>query len=535
MTTSPPEAGQAPDPLSQSPGSPDSATGYQHIFEAIGDGLIIHDSQTGMVLEANPAAAALYGYAREEFVGLHPSTFMEPNSYAQFSQWLESPQPSEAFAATAMHNRRDGAPLSVEVRATRCFFGDRPCAVSVVRDVSERLKAESVLLKQVAAHAREQSTLLEISQTLAFALDLRPGLILDQLRVIVAYTHAVLFALQDLELVALAVRGPQQLQEAMPFRVRLQGKHTLPALLNGHRVQRIADVWSDDSAARALRALLNKQGAVLLEGVRSWMWVPLAVKGRVVGGMGIAHAHPDAFTTHQANLALTMANQAAITMVNAQLYEQAQTAATLEERQRLAQNLHDAVNQSLFSASLIAEVLPRVWERNIDEGRQSLEDLRRLTRGAMAEMRGLLVELRPLVLTETEMGDLLQQLGTALTGRTNVPVAVTVTGEGEVALPAEVQVAFYRLCQEALNNVAKHARASEVHTALHYGAGLVELHIRDDGRGFDPTRISSGHFGLSMMRERAKAVGAQMVIDSEPGRGTKITVRWKDSDQSRTL
>ncbi|MCZ7672127.1 MAG: histidine kinase [Chloroflexi bacterium] len=98
-------------------------------------------------------------------------------------------------------------------------------------------------------------------------------------------------------------------------------------------------------------------------------------------------------------------------MVNAQLYEQAQTLAALEERQRLAQNLHDAVNQSLFSAGLIAEVLPRLWERNPDEAWQSLEDLRRLTRGAMAEMRGLLVELRPLVLTDSDLGDLAATTG----------------------------------------------------------------------------------------------------------------------------
>jgi signal transduction histidine kinase len=195
----------------------------------------------------------------------------------------------------------------------------------------------------------------------------------------------------------------------------------------------------------------------------------LAVKGRIIGGIGIAHTEPDSFTTHQANVALTMANQAAITIVNAELYEQAQTAATLEERQRLAQNLHDAVNQSLFSASLIAEVLPRVWERDTDEGRKSLEDLRRLTRGAMAEMRGLLAELRPMVLTDSEMGDLLRQLGDALTGRSNIPVSITVSGQG--ALPAEVQVTFYRLCQEALNNVARHAGARKVEIDLVYDAG----------------------------------------------------------------
>ena len=278
---------------------------------------------------------------------------------------------------------------------------------------------------QMEARMREQSTLLEISQTLASALELKPGLILDQLRVIVEYTHAVLFALEDLTLVTLAVRGSQRLKEAMPFRIQLDGSESLAALLNGHQPQRIADVWSADPAAQFLRSLLNDQAAVLLEGIRAWMWVPLAVKGRVIGGIGVAHTEPDSFTAHHADLALIVANQAAITLVNAQLYEQAQTVATLEERQRLAQNLHDAVNQSLFSASLIAEVLPRLWERNPDEGRQSLEDLRRLTRGAMAEMRGLLAELRPLVLTDSELGDLLRQLGDALTGRTNIPVTVT--------------------------------------------------------------------------------------------------------------
>jgi GAF domain-containing protein len=220
----------------------------------------------------------------------------------------------------------------------------------------------------VKARTREQSTLLEISQTLASALELKPGLILDQLRVIIEYTHAVLFSLEESDLVALAVRGPQRLEQAMTFRIQLDDPETRAALLNEHQPQRIANVWSDEPAAQLLRSLLNDQAAVLIEEVKAWMWVPLAVKGRVIGGISIAHAEADTFTTHQANLALTMANQAAITMINAQLYEQAQTLATLQERQRLAQNLHDAVNQSLFSAGLIAEVLPRLWERDPAKG-----------------------------------------------------------------------------------------------------------------------------------------------------------------------
>ncbi|MBV5331052.1 hypothetical protein JZU69_01225, partial [bacterium] len=205
---------------------------------------------------------------------------------------------------------------------------------------------------------------------------------------------------------------------------------------NKHRPIRIADIWSDDPQAQFLRSLLDDGAAVLLEGMQSWMWVPLAVKGRIIGGVGVAHENRGYFTSHHADLALSVANQAAITMINAELYGHAQEFAVLEERQRLARNLHDAVNQSLFSA----EVLPRLWDQDQELARQSLEDLRKLTRGAMAEMRALLAELRPSTLTDSSLSDLLRLLANAFSGRTNLPVAVTVTGE--FFLPAEAQVAF---------------------------------------------------------------------------------------------
>jgi two-component system nitrate/nitrite sensor histidine kinase NarX len=213
-------------------------------------------------------------------------------------------------------------------------------------------------------------------------------------------------------------------------------------------------------------------------------------------------------------------------MINAELYGQAQELAVLEERQRLARNLHDAVNQSLFSAGLIAEVLPRLWERNQAEARKSLDDLRRLTRGAMAEMRALLAELRPSTLTDSDLGDLLRLLGNALEGRTNLPVAITVSGE--FILPADVQVAFYRMCQEALSNVAKHAKAGKVEINLKQEETVIEMLIRDDGMGFDTEQTFSGHYGLSMMRERAEAVGALLTITSQPGQGTELTIRWEN-------
>lgn len=507
----------------------DKEQGYRIIFEAASDGMIINDAETGRVVDANPAAIAMHGFTREEFIGLHLTAYIHPDSQRLFIESAHDARPGGIFDVPAVHLRKDGSSFYVDVRRTAIRFQARPCLLSVVRDVSERINAERLLHERVELHTREQAALLEISQTLASALELKPGLILDQLRVLVEYTHAELFVLEGTAMVALAVRGSQRLEETVPFRIHLQGPETLLKLFNEHQPDRIADVWSAEPSAQFLRSLLNDQADLLLKGMRAWMWVPVAVKNRVIGSVGVAHVERDYFTAHHADLALTVANQAAIALVNAELFEHAQALAAMQERQRLAQNLHDAVNQSLFSAGLIADVLPRLWDRDQDLARKSLIDLRRLTRAAQAEMRALLAELRPSAITDTDLGDLLHLLGNALSGRINIPVTVTVAKE--IILPAEVQVAFYRVCQEALNNVAKHAEASQVDIDLKYEGTTVELRIRDDGKGFDPERTLSGHYGLGMMRERAEAVGALLTVTSRPSHGAELVMRWRKDVQ----
>jgi PAS domain S-box-containing protein len=506
---------------------------YRSIFDAANDGLIINDLETGRVVEANPAACVMHGYTSEEFIGLQLTAFIHPDSQNVFGEYIRAFQSDGAFDARTQHICRDGSTFYAEWRGTAFTYHGRPCLLGIVRDVSKRIQAEQLLQQRVETRTHEQAKLLEISHTLASTLEFHPGLILDQLREIIEYTHGGLFALEDLTLVTLAMRGTPQFEQSAPICIHLQGPETLAALFNGHRPIRIADIWSDNPQAQFLRSLLEDGAAVLLEGMQSWMWVPLAVRGRIIGGVGIAETRKNYFTAHHADLALSVANQAAIAMINAELYKHAQALAVLEERQRLARDLHDAINQSLFSAGLIAEVLPRLWERDQEEARRSLEDLRRLMRGAQAEMRTLLAELRPSTLTDSTLSDLLRLLGNALSGRTNIPVAVTVTGE--FTLPAEVQVAFYRLCQEALFNVAKHAKASQVEINLKQEGAVIELRIRDDGQGFDPKQTFSGHYGLSMMRERAEAAGALLSVTSQPGHGTEITLRWTKNPPKEAL
>ncbi|MEB2288004.1 MAG: cache domain-containing protein [Anaerolineae bacterium] len=210
---------------------------------------------------------------------------------------------------------------------------------------------------------------------------------------------------------------------------------------------------------------------------------------------------------------------------------EAEQAAAQAERNRLARELHDAVTQTLFAASLIADVLPRLWERNPAEGHRRLEELRQLTRGALAEMRTLLLELRPASLVEAELGALLTQLAEAFTARARVPVALTV--ESVAPLPAEVRIALYRIAQEALNNIARHADATQVRVQLSGDERRAELTVADDGRGFDLATVSSDHLGLGIMRERAEALGATLVVASQVGSGTVVSVRWARAKEAQ--
>jgi two-component system nitrate/nitrite sensor histidine kinase NarX len=204
--------------------------------------------------------------------------------------------------------------------------------------------------------------------------------------------------------------------------------------------------------------------------------------------------------------------------------EAAEQAAVAAERNRIAGDLHDSVTQALYTASLIAEALPGVWQRYPEEALDSLDELRGLTKGALAEMRAMLLELRPDALAERQLSELLHQLTDAMSARTDLPITTTVAGDPQ--LPAEVQVALYRIAQEALNNISKHARASRAWVNLRHGPDGATLRIGDNGRGFHPERTQPHQLGLSIMRERAQAVGAELTIRSQPDQGTEIVVVW---------
>ena len=230
------------------------------------------------------------------------------------------------------------------------------------------------------------------------------------------------------------------------------------------------------------------------------------------------------FVEDELDLAMTFGNQTALAIQSALLRTQIEKSAVTAERNRIARDLHDSVSQTLFSASMIADVLPRLWEHNRDEGVRRMDELRQLTRGALAEMRTLLLELRPATLVEVELDDLLKQLTEATTGRARIPIGLEIAGKCD--LPVDVRIAFYRIAQEALNNVAKHADADQAHVQLLCQANHATLTVTDDGVGFSLAETAGNHLGIIIMRERADSIGADLKISSTKGAGATVSVMW---------
>ncbi len=268
--------------------------------------------------------------------------------------------------------------------------------------------------------------------------------------------------------------------------------------------------------------------AIRQSGWHSFTAVPIQGSGgRLLGMLSILSNASSYLSVEEMALLASIADHIGLAAENVHLRRQAEEAAVEGERRRLARELHDAVSQSLFSASVIAETLPLLWDRKPEMVRPNLINLHRLIRGALAEMRTLLLELRPASMAEAVLGDLLRQLVEGIVGRTQLEVALNMQGQG--AIPIRVKKNLFRIAQETLNNVVKHSRAQNATINLTQTANQITLCISDDGQGFDTSRSEAGRLGLNIMRERAESINAVITINSQPGQGTEIITLWPDN------
>jgi signal transduction histidine kinase len=198
--------------------------------------------------------------------------------------------------------------------------------------------------------------------------------------------------------------------------------------------------------------------------------------------------------------------------------------ATLEERQRLARELHDSVTQTLFTANVIAESALRQWENDPEKTHAFVRQIKELTGGALAEMRVLLLELRPSSLAQVGLKLLITQFVQSIQSRRQIEITLQLAEY--IELNTDHKIALYRIVQEACNNVIKHALATRLSIGMWSYADHIHLQIADNGRGFAPDQVSPNSLGMSIMHERAHEIGAQLSITTVPGSGTCIDVRY---------
>lgn len=267
---------------------------------------------------------------------------------------------------------------------------------------------------------------------------------------------------------------------------------------------------------------------IRLEGsqARSELVLPIKAKGQVIGVLDVQQDTVNAFDDVEVTVLQSLANQAGVAIENARLYEQAQQLAVLEERQRLARDLHDSVTQALYGATLYAEAAARLLDAgNTKVAAEHLRNLRDTAHEALGEMRLLIFELRPSVLEAEGLAAALHARLEAVEGRTGLGTEITVDGIEKLA--PDIEEGLYWICQEVLNNTLKHAKANHVALSLHLQPDnrRVRLSIRDNGLGFDlETARRSGGWGLRGIEERVELMTGTLQIESAVGAGTTVSV-----------
>jgi signal transduction histidine kinase len=260
---------------------------------------------------------------------------------------------------------------------------------------------------------------------------------------------------------------------------------------------------------------------------RSELTVPIIVKGRTIGVLDAQSEDLNFFDQTDVEMLQSLASQAGIAIENVRLHEKAKDIAVLEERQRLARELHDSVTQSLYGLNLYAEAaMGYLAIGQLDQVREYLNDIQMTTQESLAEMRLLIYELRPPILEQEGLVVALQNRLYSVENRADL--STSLKSNLEKRLSPAVEEGLYRIAQEALNNILKHARAKNVEISLMQDKQAVKMEIADNGIGFDPeTACQEGCLGIVTMRERASANGWEFNVDSSPGMGTRILTEVK--------
>jgi PAS domain S-box-containing protein len=501
------------------------------------EGITIADASRRFVY-ANPAACQMLGHPLEQLRGqdfLSVIPAQEHNfALGRFSERLGRSLGEAAAPFSAMLIDQDGAEREIVCSTFAADVAGGHHGVTIFRDVTGPRAASrtAVALAQTAAQLVGAGTTDEVLAGIARhavegtqALACGISVVGDDHKLASGGGYGPGYGLppasgetRSAGRIALAdIPGEQVIKAMTAGSIVIGGAPGKPVVLPDAR-----SAWEANPVTRAFAATLR--GLDWQAGV----YVPLSWEGRVFGLFGV-YLPPGLAGPSEEELAfyIALADQAAVAVTNARLASQARQAAAVLERSRLARDLHDSVSQALFSMTMHARAAQlSLAKAGLEESGplgRAVAQLAQLTRGALAEMRALIFELRPAALAEEGLVAALRKQAAALTAREET--VITVEGpEERLDLAAGAEEHLYRIASEALHNVVKHARADRAAVTLTAQAGSLRVTVRDDGAGFDPDAGHAGHLGLSTIAERAKIIGADLTITSTSGAGTTVTV-----------
>lgn len=534
-----------PDPHNPTPDSSSLQTTTENLNAMIGAApiAIVAVDNAGKILYVNQKLEELFGYSASELLNnevemLMPRHFRSPHQQHRQS-YIENPHTrSMGLGMNLVGERKDGSEFPLEAGLSTMQTSAQNVIIASIIDITVRKHNEEVLEQRVVERTTELERRRRVADALRdiLAIANRESSLDDILYYIVQQAGMLLAADGCAIFQAKQATGELCIQTSygLPLEYTDSAAHSLHVddpvgqSIIENRSRAIPNLSQD--LASLEQSNFGPYAPLHHDGIQSLKSLPLYVQGNVYGSLVLYYKEPQEFSAEGIDLGVTFADQAGLVIENALLRVQAEEAAVAEERSSIARDLHDSVTQTLFAATIIADVLPRLWERNPEQGRHRLQELHQLNRGALAEMRTLLLELRPTMLDNADLNEVLQYLVDATSNRVRLPVNLLIEGETNL-LPSEVRVTLYRVTQEALNNVFKHANASEVSVELKILPSQAELNIIDNGSGFVAETVAGNHVGLRIMQERVTEIGATLTIASEPDRGTQISVVWKNESR----
>ncbi len=478
-------------------------------------------------IDCNTRAEELFGCSREQIIGHNPydfSPWKQPDgveSRTKGSRIIAGAESGLPQFFEWQHQKTDGTLFDTEISLNRVDFEEGPMLMVIIRDVTERKKATLEIqqardelearVQQRTEDLSNANILLQEEITQRNEIEEKLRLSEAKYRDLVENANSIIL---EMDTAGNVIYFNPFAEEFFGFKeTEILGCNVIGTIVPeidtaGHNLREfIADI-----AAHTDRYHNSENENMRRNGEK--VWIAWTNKGIYDDNHKLSHILCIGIDRTEQKRAESV------------IAEKARNETLVAERARLARDLHDAVSQTLFSASLIADVLPKLWERNKEEGLKRLEEVRQLTRGALAEMRTLLFELRPAALADAQLPDLLKHLSESITGRTRIPVSLDV--EGTCLLTTNVKISLYRIAQESLNNIGKHSGATQAKVKLRCEPGAVSLFIEDNGHGFDTTKKPAASLGMGIMQERATSIKAKLNIESVINKGTKVSVLWRD-------